>query len=372
MRLKLIKNGNIMENGVRHSVNSYMLSGQGMPSPDLFSRANLTDSIYHNPRGYMTKVNKGVSRPNTNTRFNLIPFKDIIPKLANVGLISGILPENGLVVVYGAPKCGKTFFALDMALHIALGWSYRGRAVKQGTVVYIVCEGANGIANRIDAFRQYKLLEDTCDVPFLLLPARVNLVADVQKLIEDISEQLLGQTVSLVVIDTLNRSFEGSESNDADMGAYIKAADTIREYFDCVVMPIHHCGYDSSHPRGHTSLSAAIDAQLSVKQKSGIISTTVELIKDDEAGAIIESYLEIVEIGLDTYGNSIKSCIISDASQQSEKQETINEIIEWHETGISNRAIASKLNINRNQVNRVVKSHLGTLAHSPERAYEAK
>ena len=32
----------------------------------------------------------------------------------------------------------------------------------------------------------------------------------------------------VVVLDTLNRSIDGSESKDADMGAYLAAAETIR------------------------------------------------------------------------------------------------------------------------------------------------
>ena len=56
-----------------------------------------------------------------------------------------------------------------------------------------------------------------------------------------------------VVLDTLNRSLNGSENSDEDMGAYIKATDAIREAFDCSVLVVHHCGINDSRPRGHTS-----------------------------------------------------------------------------------------------------------------------
>ncbi len=63
---------------------------------------------------------------------------------------------------------------------------------------------------------------------------------------------------------TLNKSLLGSESKDADMSNYIRAAEAIRDAFQCVVMIVHHCGLDETRPRGHTSLPGAVDAQLSV------------------------------------------------------------------------------------------------------------
>ena len=68
------------------------------------------------------------------------------------------------------------------------------------------------------------------------------------------------------MLDTLNRSLAGSESDDKDMAAYIKAADAIREAFGCVVVVVHHCGVQETRPRGHTSLTGAVDAQLAVKR----------------------------------------------------------------------------------------------------------
>jgi RecA-family ATPase len=63
-----------------------------------------------------------------------------------------------------------------------------------------------------------------------------------------------------VVLDTLNKSLFGSENKDVDMGAYVRAAEAIRDIFLCVVIIVHHCGYDETRPRGHSSLPGAVDA----------------------------------------------------------------------------------------------------------------
>ena len=55
---------------------------------------------------------------------------------------------------------------------------------------------------------------------------------------------------AIVTLDTLNRSLHGSENSDEDMGNYIKAADAIRETFNCAVIIIHHCGIEGTRPRG--------------------------------------------------------------------------------------------------------------------------
>ena len=115
----------------------------------------------------------------------------------------------------------------------------------------------------------------------------------------------------VVVIDTLNRSLAGSESDDKDMAAYIRAADAIRHAFGCVVIIVHHCGVDATRPRGHTSLIGAVDAQLAVKRDAAEnIVVTVERMKDGPEGETLVSRLEAVEVGTDMDGDPITSCVV--------------------------------------------------------------
>src|ERR671910_3644702 len=95
------------------------------------------------------------------------------------------------------------------------------------------------------------------------------------------SETATGSFATAVGLDTLNRSLTGSESSDEDMSSYVNAADAIREAFTCFVGIVHHCGIDSSRPRGHTSLTGAVDAQIAVKRDaSDRVIVTVEHMKD--------------------------------------------------------------------------------------------
>jgi AAA domain len=240
-------------------------------------------------------------------RFHLTRFRDIAITEGVAYLVKDLIPTGGLVVVWGPPKCGKSFWMFDLSMHIALGREYRGRRVQQGPVLYLALEGGRGFTHRVEAFRRHHNVKDA---PFYLITDRTDLVNDHVQLIDEITLQS-SERPALVVIDTLNRSLVGSENRDEDMGAYIRAADAIREALRCSVAIVHHCGVAGDRPRGHTSLTGAVDAQLAVKRDdAGIITVKVEWLKDGQEGAEIVSLLNPVELGADSYGDPIESCVV--------------------------------------------------------------
>jgi hypothetical protein len=149
-------------------------------------------------------------------------------------------------------------------------------------------------------------------VPFWLIDVPIDLIKDHKALIADIRAQTAGVVPAAVVIDTLNRSLNGSETDDEDMAKYIRAADAIRVAFNCVTPIIHHCGIAGTRPRGHTSLSGACDAQIAVAkdENDDNVTCTVEYMKDGEAGADAASELKVINLGLDDDGERITSCVI--------------------------------------------------------------
>lgn len=242
-------------------------------------------------------------------RFKLVPFNEVQITTERNYLVKGLIPREGLTVLWGPPKCGKSFLAFDMVMHVALGWEYRGWRVRQGPVIYVACEGAHGFRGRVEAFRQRHLSEDHEPPPFYLVPATLDLIADHVELINSIEGQ--ADTPAAVVIDTLNRSLKGSESRDEDMAEYIQAADAIREKFNCAVIVVHHCGINDSRPRGHTSLTGAADAQIAIKRDHAKnIIAILEWAKDGPEGETFASKLELVEVGTDDDDETITSCVV--------------------------------------------------------------
>lgn len=246
-------------------------------------------------------------------RIKLIPFSEIKLNTAASYLVSTLIPL-GLTVVWGEPKCGKTFWVSDVALHIALQREYRGLRVKGGPVVYCAFEGQSGIAKRVEAFRRRQMGGATGQVPFFLVTLRLDLVADYAELIASITSQIGDVMPVAIVLDTLNRSLRGSESKDEDMAAYVNAADAIKDAFACAVIVIHHCGHNTERPRGHSSLIGAADVLIKVRRDAADnIVAEVEFAKDGPSGHSVVSRLDVVDLGEDDDGEPITSCVVVSA-----------------------------------------------------------
>ena len=240
----------------------------------------------------------------------LVSFDDIKMAEGAPQLVAGLIPLSSLTLVWGAPKSGKSFKVFDIAMHVARGRDYRGHKVKQGAVAYCIFEGQRGFRNRVTAYRQHHKITAGSGVPFWLMPTRLDLVKQWRDLAEIITNDM-PDTPACIVLDTLNRSLKGSESSDQDMSCYIDAADALREHFNCAVIIVHHCGWNDTRSRGHSSLIGAVAAQLSVKRDTGKnIILTVDDMRDGEEGDTVVSRLKVIEIGLDPDGAPITSCVI--------------------------------------------------------------
>ena len=90
--------------------------------------------------------------------------------------------------------------------------------------------------------------------------------------------------VSLIIVDTLARSFgAGNENAPQDMGEFIQACDDLMHEFGATVLIVHHTGKDSTAgPRGHSALFGALDTVMSMKKLG---DTDVQLICDKQKDA---------------------------------------------------------------------------------------
>ena len=267
-------------------------------------------------------------------KFALIGFADIhVDTTRRNYLVKGLLASTGLAVIWGPPKCGKSFWAIDIALHIALGWKYRDRQVKQAPIVYIALEGQSGLDARIEVFKRYHGVDQA---PFFLIRVRVDLIADHKALVADIKAQIGAVMPGAVFIDTLNRSLVGSESKDEDMGRYLAAAEYISTELGCGVIIVHHCGVDATRPRVHTSLTGNVESQLAVKRGDNReVIVKVEWAKDFEEGIEIYSRLEPVELGTDLDGDKITSLVVLAAETPTKRSTTTRKLSDRQRLALS-------------------------------------
>jgi AAA domain len=278
--------------------------------------------LLHTRDGQLKRRNRARSEwitglcPGTSAREEVPLSAHIIPRheagLEPTYLVDELIPSTGIVLIWGKQKTYKSFWLLDLLLHVSLNWAYRDYAVRQGSVIYCAFEGGHGFKGRIEALRRHYGISPDTNVPLFVMPGQADLIKDHKTLIADFREQLGDAQPAVIVLDTLNRSLKGSESSDQDMTAYTAAAEALRMAFGGVVIIVHHCGYDDTHARGHTSLPAAADAELAVARDEGspLMAVTVKHMRDGPEGITVRSRVQVVPLDPDQNGKPRASLVV--------------------------------------------------------------
>lgn len=237
-------------------------------------------------------------------------------------LVKGIVPASGLMCLYGPSRGGKSFLALEWCLRIAHGDDILGHRTRQTGVAYVGAEAANGLRKRFRAWMQEHSREDE-PPPIALIPRGVDFSSpeapDVDELIDLLTDAAIefkerGARLGVVVVDTLARAMPGAEENTgADMGAALAAMEKIGEALGVLVILVHHTGKDASKgARGHSSLFAALDTAIELVHDEETGARTIKLAKqkDDEDGRRWGFRLKKVDLGADSDGDPITSCVV--------------------------------------------------------------
>ncbi|MEH6629609.1 MAG: helicase RepA family protein [Halopseudomonas aestusnigri] len=195
-------------------------------------------------------------------------------------LIKGFIPQGSLVMLCAPPEVGKSFLAVDLMCHLALGKDWNGLKAQKVASVWALGEGEGGVMQRMTAWCKHYAV-DLADIQSPLIhPNPINILdaIKIDEFLDDLEKK--GNPISgeypdlppfgLLVIDTLNRSFgDGDENSQKDMSLFVKGCDQIRQRTGATVMVVHHTGKDGSRgARGSSVLPGAIDVQINLSRKS--------------------------------------------------------------------------------------------------------
>ena len=228
-------------------------------------------------------------------------------------LVKGVIPDAGMGVLYGDSGAGKTFVAIDLALSISRGINWQGCGVKKPTgVLYVSAEGGGGMSKRLKAYSKYHDV-DLSDTPIGIVTVGLNLPeGDADRVIDACARMKdRGCHIGFIVMDTLNRTIGGADENSSqDMGKYIDAINRIGNATGAFILIVHHSGKDASKgARGHSSLRAAVDTEMSIKADGPIQVLTITKSRDGETGKPYAFRLEVIQLGLDVDLDPITSCV---------------------------------------------------------------
>lgn len=238
-------------------------------------------------------------------KLRFLTIAEILDQPDPVFLIARHIPEGGCGFLYGDPGTGKSFVALDWAMHLAFGCTdWHGDAIRadpEACVVYLAGEGVSGYKARMRAWAARhgvppEALRD--GRRFRMLPHAVNMmdaeqVADlVGALKTDIGRVLL------IVVDTVSRAIPGAEENlQKDMSLFVQRCDVLRDAFRCVVLGVHHANRKGAM-RGSGVLKAAGDFVFRLERAEGAEVRTLacEKMKDAPDGWSDDYRFEVVPV----------------------------------------------------------------------------
>lgn len=257
--------------------------------------------------------------------FETVDADSIEAVFATDDFVEGLLISRQMSVLYGPSNSGKTFFASDLAMHVALGRQWRGLDVTQQAVLYVAAEGSWGIRNRVLAFRRHY---EVAHLPLTVMTSSLNMYdsdEDMVKLVATIraaSERLGG--VGLVVIDTLARVMGGGDENTAsDMGLMVQHVDELCSELRLHVMLVHHSGKDVARgARGSSSLRAATATEIEVEPLEGMSIAKVTKQRDLEIEGVFGFGLKSIELGTNGRGKPVTSCIVEARDVAAVKKKT--------------------------------------------------
>lgn len=263
------------------------------------------------------------------SRFGAVAWSDLdTVNLRQDWLVDDLFFTGDAVLTFGASGSGKSFLAVDMGLAITRGVPFLGKATRKGAVIYQAGEGGKGLVKRLKAYRQtHDLWKE--DLPFILLPERVNLFAkdgegDVEAFIAECVawQSVLTEPLALIVIDTFSTASPGANENASeDMSRMLAAGERLQKATGAAVMWVHHKNAAGERERGHSSLRANVDTALEVirDEETNLRTLRVLKVKDGEDGEKLGFELQSVQIGTRDDGKPITSCVVVPAQVGSDQ-----------------------------------------------------
>ncbi|RWC91676.1 MAG: AAA family ATPase [Mesorhizobium sp.] len=228
-------------------------------------------------------------------------------------LVEDWLTTAGVSIIGGRSSCGKSFLALHLGLCVARGVDFFGLTVRRCGVVYQAGEGGLGLLDRMEAYAQHFKLPEDEDIPFAMLPGKIDIFTkekkDVGLFIEEVNDfskkwqEQFGFAAGFVVIDTLKKAAPGiDEISGKDNAVVLDNVARIERETRCHVCLVHHTNADGKKLRGHTSLRDDVDQVILIEhdKETGIRDAVLDKIKDGEDGRKIRFSLIAVPVRSET------------------------------------------------------------------------
>jgi hypothetical protein len=236
-------------------------------------------------------------------------------------LVEDLIEEQTMCAMYGDTGCTKSFLAIDLGMHLALGKDWFGLKVYRSVpVVYVAVEGGGGMIKRVNGWLES---HDDTEIPNNFRIDRDPIYPTNKESIRNFIEYYkeLGFEKGFVFIDTLNANAraDGLNEDGTDMGLIVDAFQVIGRELNSSYMIVHHSGKDESRGmRGHSSLKASLDTVIHVEPSGSNYKWSIEKLKEGEDQKVYGYEAPVVDLGVDAKGKSITTLVVNPTGMLSE------------------------------------------------------
>ncbi len=197
-------------------------------------------------------------------------------------LIEGLWGRSAIGLIGGAPKCGKTWLGLDMAVSVASGTPALGHFPTRASgaaLVYLAEDALPQVRARVDALCRHRSLDlQRLDLHVITVPVlRLDLPLD--------QDRLAGTIAALkprvVLLDPLVRMHRRDENSATEISGLLGYIRELQRRFDVAVVLVHHASKKQrAQPgqalRGSSDLHAIGDSNAYLARKDTQIVLTIE------------------------------------------------------------------------------------------------
>lgn len=206
-------------------------------------------------------------------------------------LIDRILPRHSYAVLRGRDHSFKSFVAVDWACCLATGKAWQTHTAEQVRVLYIVGEGAYGIAKRIDAWEY--AWRAKVDREWLTIRTAALDMYRPGAAFDDLLQRVETGGYGLVIVDTLRRVSGRADGNGSDMGAVVDNIDQVKQATtDGSILVITHTGKTDTDSRGFSGIEDDADVIWHAKRDEQNLDLELTKMKDGPAGTTLKLQAE--------------------------------------------------------------------------------
>ncbi len=234
-------------------------------------------------------------------------------------LIADYIERGDVGLTVGICGSAKSFLTLDWGCCVATGKNWFGHRVRPANVVYVAAEGQRGVGKRAKAWT----IDNSQDIDkgsLTIISGAVPLASETAT--GWLEDQLREHQADLLIIDTIARSINGLNENDAaDMGQVIEVMYRLRDARGeamTAVTGIHHSGWtNQTRSRGSSRFESNVDFVhlLEKNDQTGIFTLTGKKSKEDRPPKPRHFSLRPIEVVPARDGrDAITSCVLQPAS----------------------------------------------------------